>query len=65
VVKVRVGEANIKQHAKESVPTQDFCLAWKMNFWLTGMKLKFFVFFNQNDFTKRLEEETLWFITLS
>jgi hypothetical protein len=62
VVKVRVGEANIKQHAKESVPTQDFCLAWKMNFWY---KVEIFCFFNQNDFIKRLEEETLWFITLS
>jgi hypothetical protein len=62
---VRVSEANIKQHAKESFPTQDFCLVWKMNFGLTGIKLKFFVFFNQNDFTKRLEEEALWFITLS
>jgi hypothetical protein len=58
VVKVRVGEANIKQHAKESVPTQDFCLAWKMNFWMTGMKLKFFVFsikmILQKDWRRRL-----------
>jgi len=58
VVKVRVGEANIKQHAKESVPTQDFCLAWKMNFWLTCMKLKFFVFsikiILQKDWRRRL-----------
>jgi hypothetical protein len=58
VVKVRVGEANIKQHAKESVPTQDFCLAWKMNFGMTGIKLKFFVFsikmILQKDWRRRL-----------